>query len=70
MNKHTEDNKRIAQEKGDVAQVTLNNKRAAADNLKFLGISADKPTISQIKMLLAPLNRQDDKALSTLKTDL
>ena len=57
MNKHIEDKKRIAQDKGDAAQVALKNKRSAVDKLKSLGISRDKLTISHIKTLLAPLKR-------------
>ena len=70
MNKHTEDSKRIAEEKGEAARVTQREKQAAADILKSQNISQNKLTVSQIKTLLGPLKRQGDKALPTLKADL
>ena len=68
--KHTEDNKRIAQEKEDAAQVVIKDKHTAAEHLRSLGISRDKLTIIQIKVMLAPLKRQGDNALPILKADL
>ena len=48
----------------------IRNKQDAVDHLESLGVSRDKLIISQIKTLLAPLKRQGDKALPTLKVDL
>ena len=70
VNKHTEDSKRIAEEKGDAARVAQRTKQAAADILKSRNISKDKLTISQIKTMLAPLKRTGDKALPTLNADI
>ena len=70
VNRYTEDSKRIAEEKGEAARVAQREKQAAADILKSKNISRDKLSISQIKTLLAPLKRQGDKALPTLKADL
>ena len=54
VNKHTEDSKRIAHEKGDAVRVALKDKWDATDNFRSLGISIDKLTIIQIRTLLAP----------------
>ena len=41
-----------------------------ANEIKSLGKSPDKLTIAQIKILLSPLKRKDDKAIPSKKDEL
>ena len=62
--------KRIAQEKEDAAQITMNQKQDAADKMQLLGLSKDKLTITQLKTLLARLKQHWDKDVPTKKVEL
>ena len=67
---NTVNTKRIANEKGEAARVLLQTKVTAANELKAMGISRDKLTGAQLKILLAPLKRAGDRAMPTTKKDL
>ena len=67
---NTTDNKRIAKEKGDISRLACNVKVKSALEIKVLGKSPDKLTISQLKILLAPLKRKEDVAMPTNKSVL
>ena len=62
--------KRLAKEKGDEARLLHASKVAKANEVKALGKTPDKLTISQIKTLLAPLKRPEDKGLPSKKSEL
>ena len=57
-------------EKGEAARLVLQAKVVAANEIKALGVTRDKLTVAQLKILLAPLKRIGDRAMPTKKQDL
>ena len=70
VNTNADNIKRAAKEKGEALKVALLEKIRKANKVRELGKPNDKLTIGQLKILLAPLKRTDDKKLPTKKNEL
>ena len=70
VTKHTDDMNVKQKKKSEAARLAMAELAQKAAEVKALGNTPDKLTITQIKTLLAPLKRKGDKALPTRKNEL
>ena len=70
VNANAEKNRIAAKEKGDAARLVLLEKVEKADKIRALNLPNSQLNISQLKILVAALKRDGDKAIPAKKADL